>query len=121
MKTVNDNRIIRRKKRISSNIVGTAKRPRITVFRSNRYIYAQAVDDSKKTTVAAGSSLTNKTLKGEKTKTKKTVEAKNVGLELAKLLKAKHIAAAVFDRGRFAYAGRVAKVAEGLREGGIKI
>ncbi len=112
MKIVRTNRSERRKKRVSSNIVGTKERPRISVFRSNRYTYAQAIDDTMKKTVATIKSLG---------KGKKTVESKEVGVKLAKILKEKKIDTAVFDRGRYPYAGRVAKVAEGLREGGIKI
>ena len=109
---------VRRKIRVRSKIKGTADRPRISVFRSNRYIYAQAIDDEKRHTICAYSSL--KLRKDMKFKDKKE-EAKEVGKKLAELLKRKKVSKAVFDRGWYAYQGRVKALAEGLREGGIKI
>jgi len=102
------------------NIVGTIKRPRISVFRSNRYTYAQAIDDEARKTIVGVSSLILSKLKDYK-KEKKGSDAKKLGMELAKLLLGKKIESAVFDRGRYPYKGRIKLVAEGLREGGIKI
>ncbi len=106
--------------RISSNLHGAKERPRIAVFASNRYTYAQAIDDNNKVTLISFSSLKLAKVKEYK-KGKKAEEAKQVGLKLAKLLKELKIPVAIFDRGRYAYKGRVKAVAEGLREGGIKI
>ena len=111
-------RSIRRKKRVSSNFFGTKERPRISIYRSNNYIYAQAINDDDRKTVGAFSSLLTKKSKDG---VKKSDEAKNVGLELAKLLIKNNIKAGVFDRGPYAYLGRVKALAEGLREGGIQI
>ncbi|MEN9327541.1 MAG: hypothetical protein RI947_349 [Candidatus Parcubacteria bacterium] len=112
-------RLMRRKKRVSSNIVGTAERPRIAVHRSNKYIYAQAIDDVSQKTIASYSSF--QLIKTEKKELKKSEEAKIVGERIAKALKEKKVSAGVFDRGRFTYNGRVKALAEGLREGGLTI
>ncbi len=120
MTNVNLDRKLRRKKRISSNIHGTADRPRISIFRSSRYIYAQAIDDKTKTTV---STFSNADLKKEKDfkKGKKREDSKTIGIRLAKKLIGKKILAGVFDRGCYSYSGRVKALADGLREGGLKI
>ncbi len=114
MSKVNLNKKLKKKRRVSANIKGTTDKPRISVFRSNKYIYAQAIDDTKKFTLAAYSSL-------KMAKEKKTNQAKKVGIELAKILLEKGIQKGVFDRGIYPYKGRVKKLAEGLREGGLKI
>lgn len=106
--------------RISNNLFGSKVRPRIAVFASNRYTYAQAIDDDAKVTLTSFSSLSLKKGKDYK-KGKKTDEAKQVGVELAKLIKDLKIAEAIFDRSIYAYKGRVKALAEGLREGGLKI
>ncbi len=120
MKNTSLDRRLRRKKRVSQNIKGTEKKPRIVVFRSNRYIYAQAIDDVKRATVASFSSLLLKKAKDYK-KDVKGKEAKAVGINLAKLLKEKKIEYGAYDRSFYNYKGRVKALAEGLREGGIKI
>ncbi len=120
MKKINFERKLRRKRRISANIFGTEKRPRVVVFRSNRYIYAQAIDDESKKTLASFSSLVLSKEKGYK-KSKKSEEAKNVGQKLAEILAKKNIKEVVFDRSLYSYGGRVKALAEGLREGGIKV
>lgn len=107
----------RRKQRVSANIHGTAERPRISVYRSNAYIYAQVIDDvAQKTLVAQDVKQLKPALKGVKVE-----QAKAVGIALAKKMKAAGITMAVFDRGRFAYNGRVKALAEGVREGGIQV
>ena len=111
------NRILRRKKRVSSNIWGTKEKPRIAVYRSNMYLYAQAIDDDARKTLASAS--TSK--KDKSIKVKKSDAAKEAGKVLAKLLIEKNIKAGVFDRNRYAYNGRVKMLAEGLREGGLTI
>lgn len=103
-----------------SKITGSSIRPRISISRSNRYTYAQAIDDEAKKTLAGVSSLNLAKVKDYK-KDKKMTEAKKVGLELARLLSGKKIKTAVFDRNIYPYKGRIKSVAEGLREGGIKV
>jgi len=121
MKIINRDRKLRRKRRVSGNIFGTKDRPRISVFRSNRYIYVQAIDDGGRKTLASSSSFVLiKSKKINKKMTKKE-EAKLVGLDLAEKLKKMKINQGVFDRGPYHYHGRVATLADGLREGGIKI
>ena len=117
MNNINLSRIDRRKKRVSANIHGTSERPRISVYRSNKYIYAQAIDDIAEKTVAATDSIAIKS----KDKQTKTETAKAVGIKLAELLTELKITKAVFDRNRFAYNGRVKALAEGLREGNIQV
>lgn len=114
MNKINFDKKLRRKRRISQGIKGTETRPRVTVFRSIRYIYAQAINDEKRVTLAFSSSV-------KKEKMKKIDQAKQVGLDLAKSLIEKKINEAVFDRNVYIYKGRVKAVAEGLREGGIKV
>lgn len=120
MKNITFNRTTRRKRRVSPNIRGTEERPRVVVFRSNKYIYAQVIDDLNRKTLVSFSSVQNN--KGEKKESvKKTDDAKQIGLELAKLMKEKKITKAVFDRSAYSYNGRVKALAEGLREGGLEI
>ena len=102
----------RRQKRIRAKIFGTAARPRLSIFKSNRYISAQIINDEAGVTLAAVSS---QALKG-----KKADQAKEVGKELAKLAKAKGVSKVIFDRGGFIYTGRVQTLAEGAREGGLE-
>jgi large subunit ribosomal protein L18 len=103
----------RRHKRIRSKVAGTADMPRLSVFKSNKFMYAQLIDDDKGVTLAAAST---QTIKG-KTMLEK---AKALGQEIATRGMAKNIKKVVFDRGGFIYIGRVKAVAEGAREGGLK-
>jgi len=119
MSKINYDRRLRKKRRISGNIRGDEKKPRVVVYRSSRYIYAQAIDDKKRVTLASCSSA--KLRKESKKTAKKTEEARATGLELAAVLKEKKIICAVFDRSFYAYAGRVKALCDGLRQGGIKI
>jgi large subunit ribosomal protein L18 len=113
VKTVEQART-RRHKRIRGRLAGTAERPRVSVYRSNRSIYAQAIDDVTGTTlVAVRSSEVDPT--GDK-----TAVAGRVGLLLAERAKAKGIVAVVFDRSGYLYHGRVKALAEGAREGGLQ-
>ncbi len=97
---------------------GTPHRPRISVFRSNKYISTQAVDDEKQISVAGA---TSKKLLSKETKGKTKLEiAAILGENLAKQLRKKKISAVVFDRGAYKYHGRVKALAEGLRKGGLK-
>ena len=98
--------------RVRANIVGTKERPRLSVFRSNRYIYAQLVDDGAAKTIASASDM--------KLKGKALDRAKEVGSTIAKLAKEKKLTSIVFDRGGFRYAGRIKVLADAAREGGLK-
>lgn len=90
------------------------KKLRLSVFRSNKYIYAQIIDDEKQNTLVSASSRDVK-----KEKNSKTNEAKLVGLALAQKAKKKKIKNIYFDRGRFPYKGRIKALCEGAREGGL--
>jgi large subunit ribosomal protein L18 len=105
----------RRHRRIRGKVSGTAERPRLAVFRSNRGIFAQLVDDEAGRTLAAASWLgLAKSFKGSKTE-----QAAEVGKALAKAAKAAGIETCVFDRGGYLYHGRVKALADGAREGGL--
>lgn len=103
---------LRRHRRIRAKVSGTTERPRLAIFKSLNYIYAQIIDDTKGATLVASSDMS---VKG-KTKTER---ARLAGEALAKSAKAKGIASVVFDRGGFIYTGRVRSFAEGAREGGL--
>ena len=107
---------VNRKSRIRKKVSGTAERPRLTVFRSAKHIYAQAIDDTTNTVLASASDLEE----GFAAEGKKKDKAKAVGQSIAKKLLAKQIELAVFDRNGFIYHGRVSAVADGAREGGLK-
>ncbi len=104
--------------RIRKKIGGTAERPRLAVFRSNRQIYVQVVDDQKGMTLLAASSK-EKDIAGKKG-IKKTEQAKLVGLSLAAKCREKGIDQVVFDRGGYKYHGRIKSLADAAREGGLK-
>jgi large subunit ribosomal protein L18 len=107
----------KRKKRIRSKIEGSAERPRLTVFRSNKQIYAQLVDDVKGHTLVSASTLDEEL----KNKTGSTIEgAKSLGVMVAKRALAKKISEVVFDRSGYIYHGRIKAVADAAREGGLK-
>lgn len=105
----------RRSYRVRGKLEGTAARPRLTVFRSNRAIYAQVIDDLEGKTLAAASTLDIKDAG-----LKKGEAASKVGELLASRVKEKNIDAVVFDRGSYLYHGRVKALAEGVRKGGIQ-
>jgi large subunit ribosomal protein L18 len=109
---------IKRKERIRRKLSGTAARPRLTVYKSLKHIYAQLVDDSTGKTLAFASSL-SKELKGQDEGDKKA-DAKRVGTLVAQKAKAAKIEEVVFDRNGFPYHGRIAAVADGAREAGLK-
>ena len=109
----------RRKMRIRKKIFGTRDCPRLSVFRSNRHIFAQIVNDDEGVTLVASSSF-SKELKGQTIEGGKTAMAKEVGKLIAQKAKAKGIEKVVFDRGGYLYHGRVKALAEGAREGGLK-
>jgi large subunit ribosomal protein L18 len=103
----------RRHARVRAKISGTAARPRLSVFRSNKAIYAQLVDDTTGTTLASASDVNAKKGTG-------TERAQAVGSEIAKAAQAKKIDTVVFDRGGYLFAGRIKALAEAAREGGLK-
>ena len=107
---------IKRHKRVRAKISGTPERPRLNVFRSETNIYAQIIDDVNGVTLVSANTLE----KGFEGATGNAEAAKKVGVTLAERAKAKGIEEVVFDRGGYVYHGRVAALAEGAREGGLK-
>lgn len=103
-----------RQTRIRKKVAVVSDRPRLSVFRSNNYVYAQVID-------LKGDTVVGISEKALKVKGVPVERAKQVGIEIAKLAIAKKIKAVVFDKGRFAYHGRVKAVAEGAREGGLAL
>ena len=112
--TVRERRV-RRHKRVRKHVSGTAERPRLVVFRSNRGIAAQLVDDTEGKTLAAASSLNVRSTKGTKSD-----QAAAVGKLLAQNAKKAGIQRVVFDRGGYLYHGRVKALADAAREGGLE-
>lgn len=110
-----------KKARIRRKISGTAERPRLSVFRSANNMYAQLIDDVKGTTLLEASSLAKELAEELKDSKGKISKSKAVGKLLAKKAIEKGITTAVFDRSGYRYHGRVQAVAEGAREGGIKM
>ncbi len=116
-----DQKVVRRQKlrwRIRTKIHGTAKKPRLSIFRSNKDIYAQLIDDDNSVTLAAASSRQKDIVAVEGNKVIKSTE---VGKAIAQKAKDLGIEACVFDRGGYLYHGRVKAVADGAREGGLKL
>lgn len=97
-------KIARRHSRIRSTLSGTLERPRLSVFKSNKFIYAQIIDDTKGHTLAQASSD----------------DAKKVGGDIAKKAKALKIVKVVFDRGGYLYTGKIKEIADSAREGGLE-
>ena len=109
---------IDRHKRVRALIEGSSKRPRVSVFKSNRNVFVQFIDDAAGKTI-----LSSKIVSDKKSKIKgtKTVKANSIGETLAEEAKKLGISEVVFDRGGFKFHGRVKAVADGLKKGGIKI
>lgn len=108
---------ITRHRRVRAKVYGTSKVPRLSVFKSNKHIFAQIIDDT------AGKTMVSSVIKSKsksELKGKKTEAAKTIGQMLAKKAVEKGIKQVVFDRGGFKYHGRVRAFAEGAREGGLK-
>lgn len=102
-----------RKLRVRKKVIGTPERPRLAIFRSNRYIYAQIIDDQSGTTLAAAQT-------GNGTKSAKSIEAASeLGKKIAAVAQAKGITTVVFDKGWYRYHGRVKAVADAAREAGL--
>lgn len=112
---LNEVRRQRRKAGIRKNIFGTVEKPRLSVFRSSKHIYAQLVDDIKGVTLLSSNTLSLSLEKGGNIEA-----AKQVGVELAKKATAAGFSAVAFDRNGFKYHGRVEALANGAREGGLK-
>lgn len=123
----------RRHKRLRGKVFGTAKRPRLCVFRSNKHIYAQIINDQKKGTLAAASDLELKSKSKKKISSATPQKNKSAGGRKGKIAQAyrvgelvarkaikENIKEVVFDRGGYKYHGRVKALAEGAREGGLK-
>ena len=107
---------LRRHRRVRAKVHGTSERPRLAVFRSNRGIEAQLVDDENGRTLASASHLAlAKSFKGDK-----TAQAEAVGKALAEAAKKAGVGTCVFDRGGYLYHGRVKALADGAREGGLE-
>jgi large subunit ribosomal protein L18 len=108
----------RRHERLRKKITGTADRPRLVVNRSSRHVFVQLVDDTQSATLASASTMEAdlRSLEADK-----TAKARRVGELLAERAKAAGVEAAVFDRGGNRYAGRVAAIADGAREGGLSL
>lgn len=107
--------LARRKARIRKITIGTAERPRLSVFISATHVSAQIIDDSKHTTIVAVSTVGNKAAKGTMTE-----KAELIGQEIAKRAKDKKIKAVVFDRNGRLYHGRIKALADKAREGGLE-
>lgn len=103
-----------RRKRTRAGIKGNSQKPRLTIKRSNKHVFAQLIDDEKRKTIASASSYK---MKG---KANKSQAAKLVGLAIAEQAKKLGIKSVVFDRGAYRYHGRVKALAEGARENGLK-
>jgi large subunit ribosomal protein L18 len=114
MKTKADQRA-RIRRRIRAKVAGTAERPRLSVFRSNKFIYAQVIDDQAGRTIAAASSRESDLSGGARVE-----RSKAVGQRLAERAKAAGVETVVFDRGGYRYHGNVRALAEGARDGGLQ-
>jgi len=112
-------RRLRRKRHVRRKIVGTAERPRLSVFRSSKHIYAQLIDDLTGRTLAAASSNSPE-LRKELPYGGNVKAAQVVGKRLAEIAKERGITKAAFDRGPYRYHGRVKALAEAAREGGLQ-
>ncbi len=109
----------RRRARVKKKLLVSSDRPRLNVFRSNKHMYAQLVENLDGKVIASASTL-NKDLKGKVKKVKKSEAAEKVGQAIGKLAKDKGVTEVVFDRSGYLYHGRVKALAEGARKAGLK-
>ena len=116
MSNIKLNRRARIKKRIRKNISGTSTRPRLTVFRSNKQIYAQVIDDIKGVTLVSAASLKEESAQ----KVSKLEQAKLIGKQIAEKATEAGIIEVVFDRNGYLFHGRVKALADSARESGLK-
>lgn len=121
-----DNSLKRRKKarasrvmRVRKTLKGNSERPRLSVFKSNQHIYAQIIDDEKGITLAGAGTL-SKVNKGTSFDNKSKEAARQIGVQIAEMAKAKQVKAVVFDRGRSKFHGVVAELAAAAREAGLQ-
>lgn len=112
MKTTKTEKRLRLKNKIRATISGTASKPRLSVYRSNMFIYAQLIDDTKGVTLGAASDMLDK-------KGKKMERAEKVGQAIAEVAKSKNITQVVFDRNGFKYSGRIKTLADSARAAGL--
>ena len=110
----NRQRRLKRRRRVRARVIGTAERPRLSVYRSNRGVFAQLIDDAKGHTLAAVNWI-----EPDLRKLKASDQAKRAGELLAERAKKAGVESCVFDRGGYQYHGRVKALAEGAREGGL--
>ena len=110
---------LKRKQRIRKKLSGTSERPRLSVFRSARHIYAQVIDDSRGHTLASASSL-EKTIRELTDRGDKSAVANRIGRLVAERVVEKGVKSVVFDRNGFLYHGRVKAVSDGARKGGLE-
>jgi large subunit ribosomal protein L18 len=108
---------LKRKASIRKKIHGTPEVPRLTVYKSNRYTYVQAIDDAARATLAAASNLE----KGARDIANKVAEMEKLGRLIGERLKARNITAVVFDRNGYRYHGKVKAIADGARKAGIRV
>ncbi|MCL1863397.1 MAG: 50S ribosomal protein L18 [Defluviitaleaceae bacterium] len=107
--------------RLRRNLSGTGARPRLTVFKSNKYIYAQIIDDIKGHTIASASTMDAALVKADKLKSTSNLDAaKAVGTSVAKKAKELGVEEVVFDRSGYIYHGKIAALADAAREAGLK-
>ena len=110
---------VRRHARVRKKVSGSAERPRLAVFRSNRHIYAQLIDDNRRVTLASASSL-KLTATPKEGESNKVASAREVGRAIAAAAQAQGIKTVVFDRGGFLFHGRVKALAEAARQAGLE-
>lgn len=108
---------LRRHRRVRSRVMGTPERPRLAVFRSTRHIYCQLIDDTEGRTLVAASTMETALRSGAASG--KVDPARSVGTLVAERAKAQGVTTVAFDRGGYAYHGRIAALADGAREGGL--
>ena len=109
----------RKRLRIRSKLLGTAERPRLYIKKTNKYLYAQIIDDINKKIVTSLSTVTKETMKSGKS-AKNVDMAKKLGADIAKAAQGKGVSTVIFDRGTYIYHGKVKTFAEAARENGLK-
>ncbi len=120
-KNVQKNRkAVRRRRRVRGKVFGTGARPRLTVCKSLKNVFAQIIDDEKHVTLIGLASNSKAISEGDDKPENKTAQAKIVGLKIAEMAKDKGIETVVFDRNAYRYHGRIKAVADGARKGGLK-
>jgi large subunit ribosomal protein L18 len=109
----------KRAMRVRKKLRGCLEKPRMSVFKSNKHLYVQLINDEQSATVASASTMQKAFREGDKSSKNKDI-ARQLGLKIAELAKEQNIQSVVFDRGHFKYHGLVAAIAEGAREGGLQ-